>query len=55
MVSHLDSLWNRGTRELGNGLAIENCSGQIRICSVSVLPLGNALNKKTITGFKVPT
>ena len=20
MVSHLDSLWNRGTRELGNGL-----------------------------------
>ena len=21
MVSHLDSLWNRGTRELGNGLS----------------------------------
>ena len=20
MISHLDSLWNRGTRELGNGL-----------------------------------
>ena len=25
MVSHLDSLWNRGTRELGNGL--------FRLCS----------------------
>ena len=22
-VSHLDSLWNRGTRELGNGLLVE--------------------------------
>ena len=55
MISHLDSLWNRGTRELENGLAIENCSGRIRICSVRVLALGNALNKRTITGFKVST
>ena len=22
MVSHVDSLWNRGTRELGNGLLL---------------------------------
>ena len=25
MVSHLDSLWNRGTRELGNGLLVCSC------------------------------
>ena len=25
MVSHLDSLWNRGTRELGNGLIWHHC------------------------------
>ena len=26
MVSHLDSLWSRGTRELGNGLSISGSS-----------------------------
>ena len=28
MVLHLDSLWNRGTRELGNGLFIESEANQ---------------------------
>ena len=28
MVSHLDSLWNRGTRELGNGLFSPNTPGK---------------------------
>ena len=28
MISHLDSLWNRGTRELGNGLSLTR---QIRV------------------------
>ena len=31
-VSHLDSLWNRGTRELGNGLFLYHW----RLCALSV-------------------
>ena len=27
MVSHLDSFWNRGTRELGNGLLVGHYTG----------------------------
>ena len=34
MVSHLDSLWNRGTRELGNGLLGSKVAGQlVNFCS----------------------
>ena len=32
MVSHLDSLWNRGTRELGNGLFLFLCCTICTIC-----------------------
>ena len=35
MVSHLDSLWNRGTRELGNGLLGKACWQRTNIQSVS--------------------
>ena len=38
MVSHLDSLWNRGTRELGNGL----CS-YIVLAIFSIVFLGNTM------------
>ena len=41
MVSHLDSLWNRGTRELGNGLYESQ-----HVFTASRLPPGSLMGRK---------
>ena len=43
MVSHLDSLWNRGTRELGIGLLLldTEINTVLKIMKLSQLPLWN--------------
>ena len=38
MVSHLDSFWNRGTRELGNGLSCSVVPNSTPLCLVNGLP-----------------
>ena len=38
MVSHLDSLWNRGTRELGNGLS-KSCKSSKAMSTLKIIEL----------------
>ena len=51
MVSHLDSLWNRGTRELGNGL-FSKCVRTFLLCllknQISRIRYDNLFGNKTI-------